>query len=526
MRGRGGIGRRWRLKIFCPWRAGSSPAVRTIIVSAALPALLLTSSCDRRSDSGPVVVSVIGDAPTIAENDRALLSTPDRVLTDAVAEGLVRFDAAGQIEGGLAERWTVTDDGTSFIFRLREARWANGEPVRARQVVALLKRQLARGARNALAPYLTAIDDVVEMTPEVIEVDLAHPRPDLLKLFAQPELALVRSAGARSAGGISAGGSSVDSGGAGPFRIAHADAAAVLLRPLDNPDRDRDDDGPTPEDNVRLIGERAARAIVRFVNKDADLVTGGTIADWPLVQRAAPAAATLRIDPAAGLFGLAIVRRDGLLADAQTRAALAAAFDRAALVAAISPEWTAAETLLPDQLDSLSPPIQPAWAPLARDQRLGLIRDRVAAWRAARGTPTLGLALPGGTGGTLLWTRLAADLYAMGIRPVRLARDDPAADLRLVDLVAPYDSARWYLSQACVACSDEARQAIEDARVAPTMDARAATIARADAALTADAAFIPLARPFRWSLVSLRLTQWQPNARAWHPLNHLRPATR
>ncbi len=455
------------------------------------------------------MVSVIGEAPALAGADRRLLATADRLLTDAVAEGLVRFDAAGQIEGGLAERWTVTDDGTSYIFRLREARWTNGEPVRAQQVVSLLKRQLARGARNSLAPYLSAIDDVVEMTPEVIEIELARPRPDLLKLFAQPELALVRA----SAGG-----------GAGPFRVANSGTHAVLLRPIEDPDPDAD--APTPEDNVRLIGERAARAIVRFVNRQADLVAGGTLADWPLVQRADPTAATIRVDPAAGLFGLAVTRRDGLLADPQTRAALAAAFDRAALVAAVSPDWTGAETLLPDQLDSLSPPTQPAWASEPREQRLAAIRARVATWRATAGTPTLGLALPAGTGGTLLWTRLAADLYAMGIRPVRLALDEPAADLRLVDLVAPYDSARWYLSEACLACSDEAQQAIEAARLAPTLDARAATIARADIALTADAAFIPLARPFRWSLVSLRLAQWQANARAWHPLNRLRRDTR
>jgi peptide/nickel transport system substrate-binding protein len=422
---------------------------------------------------------------------------------------LVRFDASGQVEAGLAERWTVTDDGTSYIFRLREARWANGEPVRAAQVVALLRRQLARAARNGAAPYLTAISDVVEMTPEVIEVELARPRPDLLKLFAQPELALVRGGG-----------------GAGPLRVAREGQHSLLLRPVVDPNRDPDDDGPVPEDDVRLIGERAARAIVRFVNKGADLVTGGTIDDWPLVQRADAAAANLRIDPAAGLFGLAVQRRDGFLADAATRAALSAAFDRAALVAAVSPEWSASETLLPDQLDSLSSPTRPGWSTLPREQRLGAIRARVAAWRATAGTPTLGLALPGGSGGTLLWTRLAADLYAMGIRPVRLAPDDPAADLRLIDKVAPYDSARWYLSEACVACSDEARRAIEEARLAPTLDARAATIARADAALAADAAFIPLARPFRWSLVSLRLVQWQPNARAWHPLNHLRADTR
>ncbi|WP_375270623.1 ABC transporter substrate-binding protein [Sphingomonas sp.] len=456
-----------------------------------------------------MIVSVIGDKPALAGRDRRQLSTPDRLLTDAIAEGLVRFDANGQIEGGLAERWTVTDDGTSYIFRLRPARWVNGEPVRAAQVVALLRRQLARNARNAAAPYLSAIGDVVEMTPEVIEIELARPRPDLLKLFAQPELALVRGAG-----------------GAGPLRVVGEGAHSLLLRPVEDPDRDPDDDGPTPEDDVRLIGERAARAIVRFVNKDADLVAGGTIDDWPLVLRADPAASNIRIDPAAGLFGLAFQRRDGFLADSAARAALSAALDRAALVAAVSPEWSATETLLPEQLDSLSPPTRPGWATLPREQRLGAIRARVAAWRATAGTPSVGLALPGGIGGTLLWTRLAADLYAMGIRPVRLAIDDPAADLRLVDAVAPYDSARWYLSEACVACSDEARAAIEDARLAPTLDARAATIARADAALTADASFIPLARPFRWSLVSLRLVQWQANARAWHPLNRLRRGTR
>jgi oligopeptide transport system substrate-binding protein len=50
-------------------------------------------------------------------------------------------------------------------------------------------------------------------------------------------------------------------------------------------------------------------------------------------------------------------------------------------------------------------------------------------------------------------------------------------------------------------------------------------IAAADAALRDDVAFIPIARPLRWSLVALRLSQWHTNSRAWHPLNRLRPDT-
>ena len=68
-------------------------------------------------------------------------------------------------------------------------------------------------------------------------------------------------------------------------------------------------------------------------------------------------------------------------------------------------------------------------------------------------------------------------------------------------------------------------QALEAARDAPTTAERARQIAVADEALDADAAFVPLARPLRWSLVAPRLTAWQPNARAWHPLNRLRNDT-
>ncbi len=513
MRGRGGIGRRWGLKILCHWRAGSSPAARTSIVRLGALCLLAlaTPSCGRRPDVGAVVVSVIGAEPKLAERDRSALQAGDRLLTDSLAEGLVRFDAVGQIEAGVAERWIVIDDGRSYIFRLRNAEWADGTPVRARDVVPLLRRQIARAADNRIAPYLTAVASIVEMTPEVIEIELARPRPDLLKLFAQPELALVRPGKA---------------GGAGPFRRRDGTRDSILLTPALDPDRDPDEERPTPEQNVLLRGERAALAILRFVERHSDLVSGGTIDDWPTLQAANPAPANVRIDPAAGLFGLAIVRREGFLADAANRGAVAQAIDRADLTGSVSGDWPARETILPEQLDSGAPPMVPVWATLPPEQRPAAARSRVMAWRAAQGSaPVLRIALPRGPGGTLLWAHLARDLYAVGIKPLRVASEDPAADLRLVDLVAPYDNARWYLAEACVACSPEARAAIEAARLADSLPQRAEAAALADRLLTQDVAFVPLSRPFRWSLVALRLRQWQPNPRAWHPLNRLRADT-
>jgi len=473
-----------------------------------LSVLLLLVGCDQRSDAGPVVVSAIGGNVALADPARGALDHGNRLLLDATAQGLVRFDAAGQIEPGLAERWIVIDHGMSYLFRLRDAEWSDGDKVTTDEVVALLRRQIAPGSRNTLLPFLSAIDQIVARTPEVIEVELKRPRPDLLKLFAQPELALFRTR---------------KPGGSGPFRLSDGRNGHVLLRPAFDPRRSPDDDvaEPGPQDNVELIGERASRAIARFMLRESDLVSGGTAADWPLLAAASVAPANRRIDAATGLFGWAVVDRGGFLADAANRAAVARAIDRQAIVAAFGVTWSATSQILPEALDSATPPAQPAWA----TEPAATTANPVAAWRATHpGVLRLRLAAPAGPGGTLIFGLTAANLRTLGIVADRVAWNAPA-DLRLIDAVAPYDSARWYLATACQLCSVEAQAALDGARDAPTMALRAQHLAEADAALASDVAFIPIAQPLRWSLVSLRLKQWQPNARAWHPLNRLRGAT-
>lgn len=479
-----------------------------LVTAPLIAALLLTTACDKRRDSGRVVVSAIGGDLAIGDPSRTSQGHAARLMMDATAQGLVRFDAAGQIEPGIAERWIVIDDGMSYIFRLRDAEWGNGDPVTAAEVVAVLRRQIAPRSRNSLAPFLSAIDEIVEMTPEVIEVRLKRPRPDLLKLFAQPELAVFRAKPV---------------GGSGPMRVLGMTRDVATLRPAIDPTRSPDDVAdPTPEDDVRLIGERAARAIARFAAGQSDLVTGGTVADWPLLGTTTIAPLNRKIDPAAGLFGLVFVDRTGFLADARARAAISAALDRQAIVSAFLPEWAPVVQVLPEQLDSGSAPVIPDWFAPRPEERLQAVRALVGAWRSTRPGPlTLRIALPAGPGSTMLYGLIGASLATMGIRLQRVGMDE-ATDLRLIDAVAPYDSARWYLATACAPCGEEASAAIEAARDAPDMASRGRRLAEADLALAADAAFIPIARPLRWSLVAVRLRQWEPNSRAWHPLNHLR----
>ena len=87
------------------------------------------------------------------------LDPPSAFLTEAIAQGLVRFDAAGEIEPALAQSWIVSDDGLRYTFRIRRAHWADGSPVTAQQVAARLRAALSRASRNPLKPVLGAVDD-------------------------------------------------------------------------------------------------------------------------------------------------------------------------------------------------------------------------------------------------------------------------------------------------------------------------------------------------------------------------------
>lgn len=479
------------------------------LMLAAMVALAATGCEKRRADDAPVAVSVIGDGLALRDSARGPLSEPARMLTAGVAQGLVRFDAAGGIEPGLAERWTVIDGGRSYIFRLAPATWADGEPVAAGQVVASLRQTIGARSHTPLAPFLEVIDEIVEMTPRVIEVRLAQPRPDLLKLFAQPEMAVIRLH---------------KRVGTGPYLAGSAASGWLPLRRVRDPVQ-IDDEAvePDPSDARLLRAERAASAILRFAARESDLVAGGSFRDWPLVARVDLPPASLRIDPAAGLFGLAVVSRDGFLGNAENRRALAMAIDRPALTALFRPEWTPVETLLPARLDSASDPVAPDWQALNLDQRRLLARSRLTLWRSGNpaGSLAVRIALPSGPGGSLIWAAVGRDLRVIGLQPYRVGPDDDA-DLRLIDAVAPYDSGRWYLVTACRTCPDGLTAVLDAARAATSLPERASRIAAADRALTDEGVYIPIAQPLRWSLVATRLDGWQENSRAWHPLTHLR----
>lgn len=463
--------------------------------SVSLVLAIALAGCDAGKD-GPLRAVVIGDVPHIVDGTLQPLSRSDAVLVGAAAEGLVRLDASGQIVPGIAERWSVSDDGLSYIFRLGDRKWPDGSEVTARYVVARLRAAAAPGSRNPLASVLTGVEEIIATTKEVLEIRLKAPRPNLLQHLAQPELGIVR-----------------EGAGTGPFRtVRDAHPHVRLERTVPDGESER-------QDVVVLESARAALAIALFEEGEADLVLGGTLGDLPVLRAADPPAAALRIDPAAGLLGLAVVDAKGPLAAVEARRALSMAIDREALVAAFAiPGAQPRATLVPTGLSNLAIPAAPFWIGGTLDQR------RAEARRLLSGPRVVRVAMPEGQGYRLLFAHLKAGWAAIGVDAVRvpLAR---SADLRLVDAVAPSRGASWYLERFTCArtpvCDPAADAAIEAARVAGDAATRASHYADADRRLTDAAVFIPLSAPVRWSLVARRVRGFRTNAFAVHSLTDL-----
>ncbi len=465
-----------------------------------LAATLLLAGCGGE-ETGPISVSAVGGEPRIADPSRVALDPPSAILLEAVAQGLVRFDAGGEIEPALAQRWIVSDDGLRYTFRLGKANWRGGR-ITAEQVVTRLRAAAAPASRNPLKPVLGAVDEIVAMTDDVLEISLKSPRPNFLQLLAQPEMAIVR-------GGE----------GSGPYRAERRPDGAIRLVPAEA-DREESDSSPPPP--LLLRGESAALAAARFGEGQADLVLGGTLADLPLARAVRAPAAQLRFDPAAGLFGLAFAAADGAFARMEVRQALAMAIDRPALAAALGvPGLQARQSLLPPGIEGLAGVSAPAWI---RDPLPARQARAAALLRGAGDRLTVRVALPDGAGHRLLFARLRRDWAAVGVEALRVPAG-AAADLRLVDEVAPAGLASWYLRHfSCASspiCDPAADESMAAARIAPDAAGRRGHLANADRILAGLGPFIPLTAPVRWSLVTPRLTGFRPNAFGRHPIGEL-----
>jgi peptide/nickel transport system substrate-binding protein len=478
--------------------------VLTIAIAAAA-----ICGCGKDSD-GLTRVGTIGPDPKLVETVTAPLSTGEALVRANMAQGLVRFDERGQVVPGLAERWNVSDDGLSYIFRLQTGEWPDGRKIRADDIAKILSRQLRPASANPLKDTLGAVSQIVAMTDRVIEIRLSAPRPNLLQLLAQPEFGLVRA-----------------SVGTGPFTPPTKGQMEAAKGEIDEKalfitHRIRIPDAEDPVERVQIGGGKAQDQVAAFANGDLDLVLGGTVADLPYAMRAKVPRGALRFDPVAGLFGLAPTKRSEVLQNKEVRQLLSRAIDRQAMVGGLNVDGLAPRaTLLQAGLEGIGQPPQPEWLTQRMDERrAALVADGNRIFGQTE-RPTLRLFVPEGPGGDFLFGRIRYDWAYLGIK-VERAPSAASADLVWVDEVAPSSSPAWFLRRfrcgVAPICVEDAEPMLTSARAAPIAAQRAALFLEAARMMDDAQLFFPIAAPIRWALVSGRAPGFAENPFARHTL--------
>jgi len=107
------------------------------------------------------------------------------VINGTIYEGLTAIDKDLRLRPGLAESWTVSPDGKTYRFTLRDSvRFHDGSPMDSADVVASIRRVLAKEIGSPLASRLAAVDAAVALDARQVELRLKEAQAPLLVSLA------------------------------------------------------------------------------------------------------------------------------------------------------------------------------------------------------------------------------------------------------------------------------------------------------------------------------------------------------
>lgn len=299
----------------------------TTLMAAALLAVAAPAAAQTPPDV--LVVGQVAEPKSL--DPQAVTATNDFRILVNVFDGLVRFrKGTMEVEPALAKSWTISDDGLTYRFQLREdVTFHDGTPFDAEAVKFTFDRMLQTDhpfhdtGPFPLAFFFSAIDAVTVVDPLTVEFTLREPYAPFLSALAYPT-GLIVSPAAVAEAGAEFGRQPV---GTGPFRFDawEPDAKVVLGR-----NDDYWGDAPALEGvEFRPIVDAGART-AQMLGGEIDL----------MVEAPANDLAMFRTDPGfvvheeAGphLWFLILNTKEGPFADKRVRQAVNYAIDKQAIV--------------------------------------------------------------------------------------------------------------------------------------------------------------------------------------------------
>ncbi|WP_289141406.1 peptide ABC transporter substrate-binding protein [uncultured Brevibacillus sp.] len=201
------------MKLRKGWKLLSSAALAAVLavtgcsqtVAPTQPGTETTKGQEPQDDGGQADMTAmlrlnLKTEPPSLDPPKGFDTTSNEVL-NATMEGLARLDKDHKPQPAMAEKWTVSEDGKTYTFTLRDSKWSNGDPVTAQDFEFAFKRIL--DPNNAfpsafLAYYIAGAEEyntgkgnadavlVKALADKTLEVKLNAPAGFFTHILTQP----------------------------------------------------------------------------------------------------------------------------------------------------------------------------------------------------------------------------------------------------------------------------------------------------------------------------------------------------
>lgn len=487
--------------------------------------------------------------PASLDPHRLMTVYENNIVLD-LFEGLTVPDASGIPAPGVAQTWSVSDDGLTWTFTLRKnLKWSDGKPLTTSDVVYSFQRLMDPATASQYPGLFYGISNgaavnrgeeapdslgVVALDDETVVITLNSPVPYLLELLSNGFAAIVPAHSIQQHGNRWVAPENMVSNGAFVLDDFRPQDRVVLVAN----EEFHDADSVTLDRVTYLPTEDQSAALARFRSGGLDTNLEFPTARTSWLRENLPV--ETRIAEHLITFYLSFNTTHPVLADVRVRRALSLAIDRNTIAKRVLRSGERpAYSLVPPAIAAYSPPVQQNLEaplsdritaaqslleeagygpsnPLTLTYSLSSAEDRrrVAAAIAAMWKP-LGVEVTiNNTEGKVLFSRLRTGDFEVGFSAWAADVNDAANFLAILHSrssnsnYARYDSAEY-------------DQLLDRAAVTADVDKRASVLAEAEALMLSDAPIAPLFHGVSKNLVGSHVVGWIDNPRDIHLSRYL-----
>ncbi|KFB09802.1 Extracellular solute-binding protein, family 5 precursor [Nitratireductor basaltis] len=239
--------------------------IAKLMGAAAVLAVSMNAAMSARTD---LVVGVVLEPPHLDPTAGAAAAI-DEIVYANLFEGLTRIGPNGEVQPALAANWTVSGDGKSYTFKLREnVKFHDGTQLDAEDVKFSLERAMAESSTNAQKGLFEAIQSIETIDPATVTVNLKHPQGSFLYNMGWGDAVIVAPESAET--------NKEKPIGTGPFKFGNwAKGSSVTLTRFDDY---WGDDVALEEVEFRFIPDAAA-AVPALLSGDVHAFPNAQVGD-------------------------------------------------------------------------------------------------------------------------------------------------------------------------------------------------------------------------------------------------------